>query len=155
MGAAIGLWTAPGSPEPLGRLFGPALGADLYAIALFAAAWCILVGLHVERASQFLIALTVILSALAGSTGLHEILLALTLLPLAGVTASEKRCACHTGRIRLHRIPAPGRSNSAGPCPAPASHPFSLSPDDLACLFDQIGESRHEADSCTSATGLH
>ncbi|HHB80313.1 MAG TPA: hypothetical protein ENK83_00995 [Aliiroseovarius sp.] len=143
MGAAIGLWATPGSSAPLGALFGPALAANLYAIALFSGAWCVLVGLHLQKASLGLMALVLLTAAASGGVGWAEILLALALLPLIGALSAKHPHPRppQTGRIRLRHISAPRRPQQAA-CTAPSAHPFSQSPDDLACLFDQIREVR-------------
>ncbi len=157
MGAAIGLWTAPGGAGPLEGLFGPALAADLYALALFGAAWCILVGLRLQWASLVLMALVLGTAGAGGSTGMDEILLVGLLLPLAGALRRREAPGPDIGRIRLHHRPTKTgrirlRRIRAASCStrrpalrsgAPAAtHPFSQSPDELTCLFDQIGEVR-------------
>ncbi len=140
MGAAIGLWDMPGSDRLTSLLFGPALGPSLYAIALFGAAWFVLVGLHLQAASLSLMALVLSGAALGGTAGTQEVLLTLALLPVAGAIRHKARKDSHQGRIRLTRIKAPRTAKRAPGCTAPADHPFSQSPDELDCLFDQIAE---------------
>ena len=140
MGTAIGLWEMPGGDRLQSLLFGPAFGPSLYAVALFGAAWFILVGLHLRAASLALMALVLSGAAFSGTTGAQEILLTFALLPIAGLIRRRVHTARPDGRIRLTRIKAPRNATPPQSCAAPSAHPFSQSPDELACLFDQIAE---------------
>jgi len=142
MGAAIGLWAIPGAPVSFGGVLGPSLAANLYTGAIFGAGWFILVGLHMRRASLALMAMVLAGGLGAGHFGAGEFALFLALLPLANIIQRDTSRPRSSGRIRLTRIKVTRPKPASRECTAPAPHPFSQSPDDLACLFDQIGEIR-------------
>ncbi len=143
MGATIGLWAMPGSTGLLSGFLAPTPAANLHAIALFGTAWFILVGRHLQRASLGLMGLVLAGAAKNASLGPADILLVLGLLMIAGLMTQQKaRGTTRTGRIRLTRVTAPKHQANTRGCAPTSRDPFAQSPEDLACLFDQIAEAR-------------
>lgn len=143
MGAAIGLWPMPGLGSFLQENPHQEHLANLWYIAVFSLSWMIMVGLHLRAAALALMALMLLTSSLAAGPGPLEFALVGALALIAGlirpVQDAQSRQSPKPGRIRLIRIKS---APSTQPACAVKGHPFQQSPDELACLFDQIAESR-------------
>ena len=142
MAQATGLVNEAAGPALFSALLPEQIAPHVFSVSVFAAAYFVLIGQHLARASAFLLGFTLVSHLMAGGGHgvFHILVLTGALLLTGGYLDRPQSRATAPGRIRLTRIKAPRAAVPVTPCAAPHKHPFAQSPDELACLFDQIRE---------------
>ncbi|MCP5038428.1 MAG: hypothetical protein GY945_12615 [Rhodobacteraceae bacterium] len=115
-----------------------------FSAAIFAASYFILIGRHLRLASGALIAFTILARLNMALDGFQMALvrdaaLVASLMLTGGWFTSAELHQDAPGRIRLTRVSPPTRTRRSVKQPK-HTHAFTQSPDDLECLFDQLGE---------------